>query len=106
MLENLRFPKFLTFFAPKIVKNFSLSLFAARHKSNFPNIFFAKLINNFHLTKVFFVILAFTRSKGIFFLLICKIKFGQISESIKIDKLGDQCFKNFYTNLVISKGKN
>ena len=38
------------------MRKFSLSLFETIHKSNFSNIFFAKLINNFHLLKVFFVI--------------------------------------------------
>ena len=76
------------------------------HKSNFSNIFPEKFFENFHLEKVFFVILPLTSNKGIFLSLIWKIKFGQISESIKIDKLGDQCFKNFFTYLRISKGKN
>ena len=66
----------------------------------------AEVFKNFHLENVFFDILPLTINKGIFLSLIWKIKFGQISESIKIDKLGDQCFKNFFTNLGISKGKN
>ena len=63
-----------------------------------------KFIANFHLLKVFFVILAFISSSG-FFLLICQIKFGQISESIKIDKFGFQCSKNLLVKGGISKGK-
>ena len=65
-----------------------------------------KLIINFHLSKLFFVILAFINSKGIFFLLICEIKFGQISESIKIDKFGFQWSRNLFVQTEISKGKN
>ena len=33
-------------------------------------------------------------------------KLGQISESIKIIKFGDHLFKNFFTSLTLSIGKN
>ena len=39
-------------------------------------------------------------------MLACKIKFGQISESIKIDKFGFQCSKNLFVNIATSRGKN
>ena len=49
----------------------------------------------FHLTKVFFVILPFNKTKGIFL----EFKFsniqGQISDSINIAIVGFQKFKNF-----------
>ena len=96
----------MIFLAPKILRKFSLSLFDEIHKSNFSKIFFAKFIINFHLLKDFSVILAFINSKGIFFSLICKIKFGQISESIKIDKFGFQCSKNLFVKIGTSNGKN
>ena len=46
-----------------------------------PNSIFENFLKKNHLLKVLLVILAFKRMSGIFFFLIPKIKFGQISES-------------------------
>ena len=70
------------------------------------NIFNANDLKYNHLLKDFLVILAFNKIVGIFFLLILKSILGQISESIKITKLGFQKFKNFSAKLNLSIGKN
>ena len=59
-------------------------------KLNLLNIDFEKKLIFFHLENDFFVILALSRIKGIFFCLIFKIILGHISDSINIAIVGFQ----------------
>ena len=59
------------------------SKFEDRQRSNLLKIVFELEIKNFHLLKVFLVILAFISPNEIFLFLMLVIIFGQISESIK-----------------------
>ena len=56
-----------------------------------------KVLILIHLLNVFFVNLAFNKTRGIFFLYIFKNIPGHISDSIKTAKLGFQYFKNLLT---------
>ena len=67
---------------------------------------FEKFFKLFHFKKVFLVILALININGISFRLISFIKFGQISDSIKIATEGSQLDKNFLTNILESIGRN
>ena len=66
----------------------------------------AKLFIIDHLSKLFFVILAFKRIKGRFSFFIFKKKLGQISESTKETRLGFQFERKLLINHLESYGKN
>ena len=66
------------------MKNQTFGDFCGKHKSNFLNKKLEKLFNNFHLLKLLLDILAFKRTRGIFFFLILIIIFGHISDSINM----------------------
>ena len=80
-------------FFPEAHNNFKYlldSMFCGKAIVIFSKIFFEKFGKNFHLLKDFFVILAFIRIRGIFFL--CKLLniLGQISESTNNANFGFQ----------------
>ena len=102
---NFIFPQKKTFFAPSMCKNFLVSELDVKHRSKESNILFEKFEKIFHFLYVFFVILALIKINLIFFFLILKIKFGQISESTKKIMLGFHDDKNFFTRKSTSKGK-
>ena len=67
--QNFIFPKYFIFLAPKSSKYLEVSLLDEKHIENVSNNCFAKLFKIFHLLKLFSVILAFKRIKGIPFFL-------------------------------------
>ena len=103
---NFRFPIYLIFLAPNNFKCFFVSLLEGKHKSNLLNRFFAVEPSLAHFLKDFLFILPFKSTKGIDSFFIFISIWGHISESIKIAKVGDQYFKNFFTKNKLSIGKN
>ena len=68
MIIIYRFFINLIFLAPNKFRYFFVSKVEGKHKLNLLKIFFEKKLINFHFLNVFFVILAFSRTIGIFFL--------------------------------------
>ena len=77
-----------------------------KQRSNLLKIFLAVDLKIFHLVNVLFVILAFNKINLIPLSFIIDKEFGQISESTKMISFGFQIFKNFFTIIELSKGKN
>ena len=93
-------------FALRSFKLFLDSLLEAKHRSKQLKICLANFGILLHLLNVFFVILPFNKTKGIFFSFIFIKKFGHISESTKQTRSGFHFSRNAIDKEFKSRGKN
>ena len=93
---NLRLPIVFIFLTFNFLKKYFVSRFWGYAIDIFLKTFWETFLRLCHLKKVFFVILALSKIKDIFFSSNFLNMLGQISESMKIAKFGFQYSKNLF----------